>query len=147
MLAARHQRSLFRRFVHENELIWVIERNAKDLLPGWAMITPFSSRTRYTLIGKVDIGVSIIAVTLLASMVSSVNFLMTYRYLSTLNNRKMRDARSFFSESLIVASWMMVAANPMLILGLFMLLSDRHWHTSFFDYSGGGDTILFQHMF
>jgi cytochrome c oxidase subunit 1 len=28
-----------------------------------------------------------------------------------------------------------------------MLLSDRHWQTSFFDYSGGGDTGLFQHMF
>lgn len=147
MLAARHQRALFRRYVNENELIWVVERNAKDLLPGWAMITPFSSRTRYTLIGKTDIGVSIVAVTLIASMISSANFLMTYRYLSTLNNRKMRDARSFFSEALIVASWMMIAANPMLILGLFMLLSDRHWGTSFFDYSGGGDTVLFQHMF
>lgn len=147
MLSARHQRSLYRRYVNENELIWVVEKNAKDLLPGWAMITPFSSRTRYTLIGKTDIGVAIVAITLLASMISSANFLMTYRYLSTLNNRKMRDARSFFTEAVIAASWMMIAANPMLILGLFMILSDRHWKTSFFDYSGGGDTILFQHMF
>lgn len=38
----------------------------------------------------------------------------------------MRDARSFFAEALITASWMMLAANPMLIFGLFMLLSDRH---------------------
>lgn len=104
MLSARHQRSLFRRYVNENELIWVVERNAKDLLPGWAMITPFSSRTRYTLIGKTDIGIAIVTVTLIASMISSANFLMTYRYLSTLNNRKMRDARSFFTESVIVAS-------------------------------------------
>jgi cytochrome c oxidase subunit 1 len=42
---------------------------------------------------------------------------------------------------------MMIAANPMLVIGIVMLLSDRHWQTSFFDYSGGGDTILFQHMF
>lgn len=117
---------MFRRYVNENELIWVVERNAKDLLPGWAMITPFASRTRYTLVGKTDIGIAIVTVTLIASMVSSANFLMTYRYLSTLNNRKMRDARSFFTESVIVASWMMIAANPMLILGLLMLLSDRH---------------------
>lgn len=147
MLSARHQRSMYRRYVNENEVIWVVEKNAKDLLPGWAMVTPFSSRTRYTLIGKTDIGISIVAITLMASMISSANFLMTYRYLSTLNNRKMRDARSFFSESVIAASWMMIAANPMLILGLFMLLSDRHWRTCFFDYSGGGDTVLFQHMF
>lgn len=147
MLSARHQRSLYRRYVNENEIIWVVEKNAKDLLPGWAMITPFSSRTRYTLVGKTDIGIAIVTVTLIASMISSANFLMTYRYLSSLNNRKMRDARSFFSEAVIAASWMMIAANPMLILGLLMLLSDRHWKTSFFDYSGGGDTILFQHMF
>jgi len=68
------------------------------------MITPFSSRTRYTLVGKTDIGVAILILTLLASMISSANFLMTYRYLSTLNNRKMRDARSFFTESVIAAS-------------------------------------------
>ena len=59
----------------------------------------------------------------------------------------MRDARSFFSEGLITASWMMIAANPMLAIAILMLLSDRHWQTSFFDYSGGGDTVLFQHMF
>jgi hypothetical protein len=44
----------------------------------------------------------------------------------------MRDARSFFSESLIVSSWMMIAANPMLAISILMLLSDRHWQTSFF---------------
>jgi heme/copper-type cytochrome/quinol oxidase subunit 1 len=147
MLVARHQRSLYRRYVNEADVIWIVEKNAKDLLPGWAMITPFSSRLRYTLVGKVDIGVSILVVTLTASMIASANFLITYRYLSTLNNRKMRDARSFFTEAVISASWMMVAANPMLILGLLMLISDRHWRTCFFDYSGGGDTILFQHMF
>jgi heme/copper-type cytochrome/quinol oxidase subunit 1 len=59
----------------------------------------------------------------------------------------MRDARSFFAEGLITASWMMIAANPMLAIGILMLISDRHWQTSFFDYSGGGDTVLFQHMF
>jgi heme/copper-type cytochrome/quinol oxidase subunit 1 len=35
----------------------------------------------------------------------------------------------------------------MLAIAILMLISDRHWQTSFFDYSGGGDTVLFQHMF
>jgi len=34
MLSARHQRSMYRRYVNENEVIWVVEKNAKDLLPG-----------------------------------------------------------------------------------------------------------------
>lgn len=147
LLISRHQKSLFRRYVNEDGVFWSIERNAKDLLPGWAMITPFSSRTRFTAIGKVDIGLMGVLLVLNSSIISGANFLVTYRYLSTLNNRKMRDTRAFFTEGVLVSSWMMIAANPMLIIGIIMLLSDRHWQTSFFDYSGGGDTVLFQHMF
>lgn len=147
LLAARHQNTLYRRYSGEEGYFWSIERNAKDLLPGWAMVTPFSARTRFTAIGKTDIGLFGVFLAINASIVSSANFLVTFRYLSTLNNRKMRDARSFFSEGLVAASWMMVAANPMLAIGILMLISDRHWQTSFFDYSGGGDTVLFQHMF
>jgi len=147
LLAARHQKTLFRRYSHEDGVFWSIERNAKDLLPGWAMITPFSARTRFTAVGKTDIGLMGVFLVLNSSIISGANFLVTYRYLSTLNNRKMRDARVFFTESVIVACWMMIFANPMLAIAIMMLLSDRHWQTSFFDYSGGGDTVLFQHMF
>ena len=147
LLISRHQNTLYRRFSNEEGLVWSIERNAKDLLPGWAMITPFAARVRFTAIGRTDIGLMGVLLVLNASIVSSANFLVTYRYLSTLNNRKMRDSRSFFTEGLIVASWMMIAANPMLVIGIIMLMFDRHWQTSFFDYSGGGDTVLFQHMF
>lgn len=147
LLAARHQNTMYKRYLNEDSVVWAVERNAKDVLPGWAMITPFSARARFTAIGKVDIGLMGVFLVLNSSIVSSANFLVTYRYLSTLNNRKMRDARSFFTEGVMVASWMMIAANPMLAIGILMLLSDRHWQTSFFDYSGGGDTVLFQHMF
>ena len=147
LLTARHQKTLYHRYANEDGIFWAVERNAKDVLPGWAMITPFSARTRFTAIGKVDIGLMGVFLVLNSSIVSSANFLVTYRYLSTLNNRKMRDARSFFTEGVMVASWMMIAANPMLVIGILMLLADRHWQTSFFDYSGGGDTVLFQHMF
>lgn len=147
LLAARHQKTLFRRYFHEDGVFWSIERNAKDLLPGWAMITPFSARTRYTAVGKTDIGLMGVFLVVNSSIISAANFLVTYRYLSTLNNRKMRDARVFFTESIIVSNWMMIFANPMLAIAILMLLSDRHWQTSFFDYSGGGDTVLFQHMF
>lgn len=126
MLVARNQMSLYNRHSGERNSLWIVEKNARDLLPGWAMITPFSSRTRFTLVGKTDIGVMVVMVTLVASLVSCSNFLITYRYLSTLNNRKMRDARSFFVEAIIATCWMTLAANPMLVLGLFMLMSDRH---------------------
>jgi len=68
------------------------------------MITPFSSRTRYTAVGKTDIGLMGVFLVINSSIISAANFLVTYRYLSTLNNRKMRDARVFFTESIIVAN-------------------------------------------
>lgn len=147
LLISKNQKTFFKRYLNEDGVFWSIERNAKDLIPGWAMITPFSSRTRYTAVGKTDIGLMGVLLVLNSSIISGANFLVTYKYLSTLNNRKMRDARAFFTEAVLVASWMMIFANPMLVIGIIMLLSDRHWQTSFFDYSGGGDTVLFQHMF
>jgi heme/copper-type cytochrome/quinol oxidase subunit 1 len=68
------------------------------------MITPFSSHTRFTAVGKVDIGLMGVFLVLNSSIISGANFLVTYRYLSTLNNRKMRDARAFFAEGVMVAS-------------------------------------------
>ena len=124
-----------------------IVSDSADVLPGWAFVTPFSSRVKYTKSGKTDMALFAIALSSFGSFISSVNFLLTYRYLSTLNNKKMRDARCFFTEGLLVGSGMMVAANPVLFIAILMLLSDRHWRTSFFDYSGGGDAVLFQHFF
>ena len=121
--------------------------DSADVLPGWAFVTPFSARTKYSRPGKTDVALFAIAISSFGSFIGSLNFLITYRYLSTLNNKKMRDARCFFAEGLLVGSGMMLAANPVLFIAIFLLLSDRHWKTSFFDYSNGGDTVLFQHLF
>jgi Heme/copper-type cytochrome/quinol oxidases, subunit 1 len=36
---------------------------------------------------------------------------------------------------------------PVLAAGITMVLTDRNFNTSFFDPSGGGDPILYQHLF
>jgi heme/copper-type cytochrome/quinol oxidase subunit 1 len=36
---------------------------------------------------------------------------------------------------------------PVLAAAVSMLLSDRNFNTSFFDVSGGGDPVLYQHIF
>jgi heme/copper-type cytochrome/quinol oxidase subunit 1 len=37
--------------------------------------------------------------------------------------------------------------TPVLGSAMLMLLLDRHWHTSFFDFAYGGDPIFFHHLF
>ena len=83
LLASRNQNTLYKRFLSEEGLVYSIERNAKDLLRGWTIITPFSARTRYTAVGRTDIAIIGIFTVLNASIVSSANFLVTYKYLST----------------------------------------------------------------
>ena len=118
-----------------------------NLIPGWAFVTPYSSRLRYTALGKVDIALIVVFLASLGSVFSAVNYVITYRYIGAPIFKGRRELRSFFIDALLVGSRMMILANPALLIGIILLLSDRHFGTSVFDFSGGGDTILFQHLF
>jgi cytochrome c oxidase subunit 1 len=117
------------------------------LIPGWAFVTPYTSRLRYTAVGKVDIALIVVFLASIGSVFSAVNYVITYRYIGAPILKGRRELRSFFIDALLVGSRMMILANPALLIGILLLLSDRHMGTSVFDFSGGGDTILFQHLF
>jgi len=111
------------------------------------LITPYSSKIKFSAIGKIDISLIVIFSAGLGSIFSSVNYIITYRCLSAPSILSKRELRSFFADSLLVASRMMLAANPALLIAILFLLTDRHLNTSIFDFSGGGDAVLFQHLF
>ena len=120
---------------------------SNQLIPGWALVTPYSSKVKFSALGKIDISLIVIFSAGLGSVFSAVNYVITYRCLGANSISNKRELRSFFADSLLVASRMMLAANPALLIAILFLLADRHLGTSIFDFSGGGDAVLFQHLF
>lgn len=52
-----------------------------------------------------------------------------------------------FLWGVLLTSILLVVTLPVLAGGVTLLLCDRNFNTSFYDVVGGGDLVLFQHLF
>ena len=59
---------------------------------------------------------------------------------------KMMDM-PIFCWSWFINSFLLIGIMPVLAGTVTMLLTDRHFNTSFFNPAGGGDALMFQHLF
>lgn len=114
---------------------------------GWTFITPFSSNVKFTGFGVQDMLITGVYYAGISTTISLTNLLVTRRTLSMPGLRNRRILLPFTSITILLMLRALAIITPVLGSAMLMLLLDRHWKTSFFDFSYGGDPILFHHLF
>jgi cytochrome c oxidase subunit 1 len=52
-----------------------------------------------------------------------------------------------FCWTWLITAYLLIAVMPVLATAVTMMLTDRHFGTTFFNAAGGGDPVMFQHIF
>ncbi len=108
---------------------------------GWTIYPPLS----------VQVGMSmdflIFAIHLLgiSSVLASINIIVTLVNMRAPGMGMMQ--MPMFCWTWLVTAFLLILVVPVLAGGVTMLLFDRHFGTTFFNAAGGGDPVLFQHLF
>ncbi len=111
---------------------------------GWFGYVPNTSVT-FSPGHNIDFWVLGLQILGIASTVGAVNFIVTIFNLRAPGMTLMR--MPIFSWMTLIASFLLLFAMPIITIALFLLMFDRNFGSQFFDPSGGGNPLLWQHLF
>jgi cytochrome c oxidase subunit I len=111
---------------------------------GWFGYANLTSR-QYSPGMNVDFWVIGLQILGIASIAAAVNFFVTIVNLRAPGMRLMR--MPMFVWMSFITQALLLLAFPVITVALVYLMADRHFGTSFFSPGGGGDPVLWQHLF
>ncbi|WP_051304723.1 cytochrome c oxidase subunit I [Chitinilyticum litopenaei] len=108
---------------------------------GWTFYPPLSLQDGMGM----DFAIFAIHLLGISSIMGSINIVVTVLNMRAPGMTLLK--MPLFAWTSLITAYLLIAVAPVLAGAVTMLLTDRHFDTHFFKAAGGGDPVLFQHIF